>query len=66
MNIFSKPGDYAAFIKILEEGRRRTDMRVLAYCLMSNHWHLVLWPRHAEDLSRFMQWCQRAPKTSHL
>jgi putative transposase len=56
MNIFTKPGDYAAFIKILEEGRRRTDMRVLAYCLMSNHWHLVLWPRRAEDLSRFMQW----------
>jgi len=56
MDIFSKPGDYAAFIKILEEGRRRTDMRVLAYCLMSNHWHLVLWPRRAGDLSRFMQW----------
>ena len=56
MTIFHKPGDYAAFVKILEQGRRRTGMRILGYCLMRNHWHLVLWPRRAEDLSRFMQW----------
>jgi putative transposase len=31
-------------------------MRILAYCLMSNHWHLIFWPRRAEDLSKFMQW----------
>ncbi len=29
-------------------------MRVLGYCLMSNHWHLLLWPREEGDLSRFM------------
>jgi putative transposase len=23
---------------------------------MSNHWHLVLWPRAAGDLSSFMRW----------
>ena len=31
-------------------------MRILGYCLMSNHFHLALWPRHDGDLSRFMQW----------
>src|SRR5690349_16171191 len=31
-------------------------MRTLAYCVMPNHWHLVLWPRRDEDLSRFMAW----------
>jgi putative transposase len=56
MRIFGKPMDYAAFVKILEQGRQRIGMRVLGYCLMGNHWHLVLWPRRAEDLSRFMQW----------
>ncbi|HTW95712.1 MAG TPA: transposase [Tepidisphaeraceae bacterium] len=56
MDIFTKPGDFAAFIKLLEEGRRRTDMRILAYCLMDNHWHLVVWPKRGRDLSRFMQW----------
>ena len=31
-------------------------MRLLAYCVMPNHWHLVVWPRQDGDLSRFMNW----------
>lgn len=56
MDIFHKAGDFAAFVKLLEEARQRTGMRILAYCLMDNHWHLVLWPRRGRDLSRFMGW----------
>jgi REP-associated tyrosine transposase len=56
MRIFNKPADFAAFIKLLEEARKRTGMRILGYCLMNNHWHLVLWPRNAKDLSRFIGW----------
>ena len=26
------------------------------YCIMGNHWHLLLWPRGDGDLSRFMRW----------
>jgi len=29
---------------------------VLAYSLMPNHWHLVLYPRRGGVLSRYMQW----------
>ena len=31
-------------------------MRVLGWCLMPNHFHLVLWPHEDGDLSRWMQW----------
>ena len=31
-------------------------MRLLAYCLMPNHFHLVLWPQGDGDLSTWMQW----------
>jgi len=31
-------------------------MRLLGYCVMPNHWHLVLWPRNDGDLSEFMRW----------
>jgi hypothetical protein len=41
-------GDFAAFVTILEEGRQRVKMRILAYCLMSNHWHIEVPFRHAE------------------
>lgn len=29
-------------------------MRILAWCLMPNHWHLLLWPLEDGDLSRYM------------
>jgi putative transposase len=31
-------------------------MRLLAYCVMPNHFHLLLWPRGDGDLCQFMQW----------
>ena len=29
-------------------------MRLFAWCLMPNHWHLVLWPHADGDLGRFV------------
>jgi putative transposase len=42
--IFEKPADYAAFEKVLRQAWERTQMRLLAYALLPNHWHLVVWP----------------------
>ena len=55
-SLFEKVGDYAAFEKVLEEAGQRTRMRLLAFCVMPNHWHLVLWPRVDGDLSDYMCW----------
>jgi putative transposase len=56
MTIFHKPDDYAAFERVLEEAAERTKTRLLAYCLMPNHWHLVVWPEADGELSRFTGW----------
>jgi len=56
MRLFGKDGDYAAFERLLGEARQRLPMRILSYCLMPNHWHLILWPREDGELSRFMFW----------
>jgi putative transposase len=48
--------DYEAFEEVLAEARQRMPMRTLAWCVMPNHWHLVLWPRGDGDLSEFMRW----------
>src|SRR5882757_1619121 len=53
--IFENEGDYAAFERVLEEALAREPVRLLAYCLMPNHWHLVLWPREDGQLSEFMR-----------
>lgn len=54
--VFHKAEDYAAFLRILALGCERIDMRLLAWCLMPNHFHLVLWPLRDGDLARWMQW----------
>ena len=54
--MFEGPEDYQQFEQVLEEARLRTGMRILAYCLMPNHWHLVLWPEVGGALGRFITW----------
>ena len=54
--MFDKDADYLAFEKVLAEAGGKVPMRLLAYCLMPNHWHLVLWPQEDGYLSRYMQW----------
>lgn len=54
--IFFKEEDYVLFEQVLEEAKEKYDMRIIAYILMPNHFHLVLYPKNAGDLSKFMQW----------
>ena len=54
--LFEDDGDYAAFERVLAQACERVSMRLLAYCVMLNHWHLVVWPRRDGELSRFMNW----------
>ena len=54
--LFEKHEDYVAFEQVLDEAYAKTPMRVICYCLMPNHWHLVLWPARDGQTSRYMQW----------
>ena len=54
--IFAEQEDFAAFEKVLLQAVERTSTRLLAYCLMPNHWHLVVWPRKDNELSKFLGW----------
>ena len=54
LQIFNKDEDYKLFEQILIETKELFDMRILAYKLMPNHFHLVLYPRENGDLGLFM------------
>src|SRR5580693_3476019 len=57
VELFQDDADYKAFEKVLGEAvDRHRGIRLCAYCLMPNHFHLVLWPKTDGQLSRFMQW----------
>ncbi len=56
MTIFETNGDYEAFERVLTQAVERSKMRLLSYCVMPNHWHLVVWPHEDGQLSNFVGW----------
>jgi len=54
--IFRDDRDYRSFVEIMKRAQRRLPVRILAWCLMPNHFHLVLRPYADGDLGRWMHW----------
>jgi putative transposase len=54
--LFVDSDDYRQFETLLLRAKERTRMRIVAYCLMPNHWHLLLWPYGNGDLTAFVRW----------
>lgn len=53
--IFANDRDYLAFERVLAEVQERVPVRILAWCVMPNHWHLLLWPQTDGELSNYMR-----------
>ncbi len=60
--VYHSDSDYRSFVTLIRKASERLPLRVLAFCLMPNHFHLVLWPHEDGELSRWMQWLL----TSHV
>jgi len=58
--VFHKPEDFDAFLQLFVDAGERHPMRILGWCLMPNHFHLVLRPYEDGDLGRWMQWFSTA------
>ena len=56
MRLFYKDADFAAFERVVAEGVERGPVDLLTYCLMGNHWHLVVHSRTDRSLTLFMGW----------
>lgn len=53
-DIFSGSEDFAAFVALLKESAEQWQVRIGAYCLMPNHYHLLI-QTPLGNLSRFMR-----------
>lgn len=60
LQIFTTPADYRLFLSRLREAQAMTDMRILAFTVMPNHWHLQLYPKTDGELGVFMHWLTNA------
>jgi putative transposase len=54
--IFHEEDDYWAFMQVMVAATRKFEMRLLAYCIMPNHWHLVMWPSEGDAVPAYMHW----------
>ncbi len=52
--LFGSFEDYRAFERLMADIQLLVPMRILAYRLMPNHWHMLLWPLPDNDLSTYM------------
>ena len=60
--VFHKEQDYKAFVDLMKEAETHYSVKIFAYCLMPNHFHIILMPLKGEELSKWMQWLM----TSHV
>lgn len=54
--IFERDDCYHKFCRLIDLACDKHGMEILAFCIMPNHWHLILRPRHGTQLSQFMRW----------
>ena len=54
--LFDRPRDYDDFLDMMDHALARRPVRLLAYALMPNHWHLVLWPDATHKPSQFLHY----------
>lgn len=53
--LFDSSADYLAVETLLHRAKTATEIRLLDYCIMPNHFHLIIWPKAASQMSQFMR-----------
>ncbi len=55
--LFENDGDYLAFVRVMSEALQRDDApQLFSFCLMPNHWHMLVRPEADGQLPHWMQW----------
>lgn len=54
-DVFRKAADFEAFITALGDLKQRKPFALYGYCLLNNHFHLLLRPQQGASISRIMQ-----------
>jgi len=63
--IFSQHTDYEVFLTTMADAVERVPLSILAYAVMPNHFHLVVWPQEGSHISAFMRWFMNAHIRRH-
>src|SRR5437773_2945782 len=53
--VFAREADFRAFLRALGQTQLRYPFQLYGYCLMTNHFHLLLQPEAGQSISRILQ-----------
>ena len=56
VTLFSAPSDYEGFLSLLCDAARHHPIALFAFCVMPNHWHLLVHAPTGPCLSSYLQW----------
>jgi putative transposase len=54
--LFFSAKDYQKFLRLMVRAAKRHPLPLLAFCLMPNHWHFVVWPEEEGQVASHLQW----------
>jgi putative transposase len=52
--LFERAPEFEDFLQLVAWAKGLCPVRILAYCIMSNHWHFVFWSEFEGDVSHFL------------
>ena len=52
--VFADDDDHLDFLQVLAATKQRYPFRLLGYCLMTDHFHLLLRPESGQSISRIL------------
>jgi putative transposase len=58
--IFHNDNEYASFVQLIRRACKRQPIKVLAFCLMPNHFHLCVQTTSDGELGKCFQWLMTA------
>lgn len=58
-DVFNVDADYKRYLAMLVKAKRKYDISLYAYCLMTNHIHLLIQAHLSRNISSFMHWLNR-------
>jgi putative transposase len=53
---FDEDAHFEAFQQVIVEAHQRHPIRILAYCVLSHHWHFLVWPEADGQVTDFFRW----------
>ena len=56
--LYEECADFECFMGLLKCAQERERVVIFHYCLMTNHYHLLIRSEEAESLPKFMHWVQ--------